>query len=99
MLKKKKKKSLFSIDSVEVINDLVVFAVSCFFVSKNNKKVASVAFGKCCLALAAGAKCRWQSSRERSLKGKKNSLNPKRNKKLFIERKEKKKKKTKKPPS
>lgn len=38
MLKKKKKKSLFSIDSVEVINDLVVFAVSCFFVSKKQQK-------------------------------------------------------------
>lgn len=28
--RRKKKKSLFSIDSVEVNNDLVVFAVSCF---------------------------------------------------------------------
>lgn len=67
---KKKKKSLFSIDSLEVNNDLVVFAVSCFvFLSKNNKKVASVVFGKCCLALPASAKCGWQSSREKSLKG------------------------------
>lgn len=30
VVKKKRKKSLFSIDSVEVNNDLVVFAVSCF---------------------------------------------------------------------